>query len=181
MGIFNNAAGYTRTQGLIFGVLYTFCLFVVGVILIIIGNANSKNKLDPKYEIVDLKKMASERYCTSGASEINCRKRDKMYKSTYSTSECSNYSKDSPYVLNTISSGPDNISMERHKETGECRRNDMDRTIAYILIFLGVLFLLASIGMGLCTYNETCRGFLGIYSMFSWMNPYSYYNNYDNY
>lgn len=173
MGIFNNAAGYTRTQGLIFGVIWTFLLFVVGVILIIIGNGNSKNTLDPNYDIVTLKKVASERYCASGASEINCRRRDKKYKSTYSSSECSNYSK-SPYVLHSTSPGSDSISMERHKETRECRTKEMDRTIAYVLIFIGVLFLLASVGMGLCTYNETCRGFLGLYSMFSWLNPYSY-------
>ena len=179
MGVRNNAAGALRWQGLGFGVFWTFILFLIGVLCIILGNANSKNTLDPKYEHVNLKRVGSERYCASGASEINCRKRDKRYKSTYSTSECSNFSKDSPYVLNSRSSGPDNISMERHKETRECRERKMSKMEASVLIFVGVLFLLASIGMGLCTYNETCRGFLGFYSMFSWLMPSSYnYNNY---
>ena len=173
MGIRNNAGGAARWSGLFFGSFYTFFLFVVGVICIIVGNANSKNTLDANYEVVNLKKVGSERYCASGASEINCRGRDKRYKSTYSTSECSNYSNDSPYVLNSRSSGPDNISMERHKETRECKSKKMDKMMASILIFIGVLFLLASIGMGICTYNETCRGFLGVWSLFSWMNPYS--------
>ena len=176
MGIANNAAGALRWQGLGFGVIWTFLLFVIGVVCIIIGNSNLKNEIDPKYEHVNLKKVDSERYCASGASEINCKRRDKMYKSTYSTSECSNYSKDSPYILESRSSGPDSISMERHKETRECKARKITKMEASIFIFVGVIFLLASIGMGLCTYNETCRGFLGFYSLFSWMMPSSYSN-----
>ena len=42
MGVRNNAAGALRWQGLGFGVFWTFILFLIGVLCIILGNANSK-------------------------------------------------------------------------------------------------------------------------------------------
>lgn len=171
MGVATNASGWMRMEGLFFGVVWTFLLFVVGIVLVIVGSSNTNNKLDPAYEFVHLRKVASDRYCASGASDIMCRRRDKRYKSTYSTDECSNYTSMTPYTEVSNNPGPSSVRVERHKATRECRASKMDDTTAYLVIFFGILCLLASMGVGLCTYNENCRGYLGIWSMFSWMTP----------
>lgn len=169
-----------QLYGAYFGGIAAVISLICAIVLIYVGATNMNNKQDPNYENVVLDKIRSSIICITGASPAYCNDEQKRYKNVYSHAQCSNHSEKAPYTSTTYYPGPSNKTMERHKQTFECREPPLSNKQGMILFIIGIVLLVFSIFTFRCLYYEECRRVMGGYfmlkSIFGSNNNYSFSN-----
>jgi len=155
-----------RFYGFFFGLVLTFVMAIIGIIMIIIGGININNTNNPNLTPVQANRIST----TKGLCKVYNKRNGTCNtyhpsSSIYNTDMCSNMSRNTTLPGDALT-----VEYDIHKNTGECRTPKISSNESIFLLVFGVIFILLSTLIGYCTYRDDCRMFLGFFSFFSNFN-----------